>query len=87
VSDAVAFYKAFAMTSVKMNPADELDVHDPHTLTVIRDRDMTLLDIMRHSSANDMVAREWVTDFRSHGAVRISSSTSGRDGWPLSIPS
>jgi len=63
VSDAVAFYKAFAMTSVKMNPSDELDVHDPHTLTVIRDRDMTLLDIMRHSAPHDMVAREWVTGF------------------------
>jgi triphosphoribosyl-dephospho-CoA synthase len=63
VSDAIAFYKAFAMTSVKMNPADDLDVHDPHTLTVIRDRDMTLLDIMRHSAVNDMVAREWVTGF------------------------
>ncbi len=43
VSDAVAFYKAFAMTSVKMNTTDELDVNDPHTLTVIRERDMTLL--------------------------------------------
>jgi triphosphoribosyl-dephospho-CoA synthase len=64
VSDAVAFYKAFALTSVRMNVTDDLDVHDPHTLTMIRDRDMTLLDIMRHSSANDMVAREWVTGFR-----------------------
>lgn len=63
VSDAIAFYKAFALTSVKMNAADELDVNDPHTLTLIRDRDMTLLDIMQHSAANDMVAREWVTGF------------------------
>ena len=63
VSDAVAFYKAFALTSVKMNVTDDLDVHDPHTLTVIRDRDMTLLDVMRHSAANDMVAREWMTGF------------------------
>ena len=63
VSDAVAFYKAFALTSVKMNVTDELDVHDPHTLTLIRDRDMTLLDVMQHSAANDMVAREWVTGF------------------------
>jgi triphosphoribosyl-dephospho-CoA synthase len=62
-SDAVAFYKAFAMTSVKMNATDELDVNDPHTLTLIRDRDMTLLDIMQHSAAHDMVAREWVTGF------------------------
>ena len=62
-SDAVAFYKAFAMTKVSMNATDELDVNDPHTLTLIRDRDMTLLDIMQHSAAHDMVAREWVTGF------------------------
>jgi triphosphoribosyl-dephospho-CoA synthase len=63
-SDAVAFYKAFALTSVKMNATDELDVNDPKAVAAIRDRDMTLLDIMHHSAANDMVAREWVTGFR-----------------------
>ena len=62
-SDAVAFYKAFALTSVRMNKTDELDVSDPHTLTLIRERDMTLLDIMQHSAPHDMVAREWVTGF------------------------
>ena len=62
-SDAVAFYKAFAMTSVRMNSDDELDVNDPHTLTLIRERDMNLVDIMQHSAANDMVARELVTGF------------------------
>lgn len=62
-SDAVAFYKAFAMTAVRMNETDELDVNDPHTLTLIRERDMNLLDIMQHSAAHDMVAREWVTGF------------------------
>jgi len=62
-SDAVAFYKAFASTAVKMNATDELDVNDPHTLTLIRDRDMTLADIMQHSAPRDMVAREWVTGF------------------------
>jgi triphosphoribosyl-dephospho-CoA synthase len=62
-SDAIAFYKAFAMTAVKMNATDELDVNDPRTLTLIRDREMTLLEIMQHSAAHDMVAREWVTGF------------------------
>jgi triphosphoribosyl-dephospho-CoA synthase len=62
-SDAIAFYKAFAMTDVRMNKTDELDVNDPHTLTLIRDRDMTLLDVMNHSAPHDMVAREWVTGF------------------------
>lgn len=62
-SDAVAFYRAFAMTAVKMNATDELDVNDPKSLTVIRERDLTLLDIMQHSAPHDMVAREWVTGF------------------------
>jgi triphosphoribosyl-dephospho-CoA synthase len=80
VSDAVAFYKAFAMTSVKMNATDDLDVHDPHTLTIIRDREMTLLGIMRHSAANDMVAREWVTGFplTRRGADLLIQSGPGR---------
>jgi triphosphoribosyl-dephospho-CoA synthase len=63
VSDAIAFYKAFAMTAVRIHATDDLDVNDPHTLTLIRDREMTLLDVMQHSAANDMVAREWVTGF------------------------
>jgi triphosphoribosyl-dephospho-CoA synthase len=32
VSDAVAFYKAFALTRVRMNTDDELDVNDPKAL-------------------------------------------------------
>lgn len=80
VSDAVAFYKAFAMTSVKINPADELDVHNPHTLTLIRDRELTLYDIMQHSAVNDMVAREWVTGFplTRRGADLLSHFGPGR---------
>ena len=79
-SDAVAFYKAFAMTSVRMNATDELDVNDPHTLTLIRDRGMTLLDIMQHSAAGDMVAREWVTGFRlsRRGADILRETCLGR---------
>jgi triphosphoribosyl-dephospho-CoA synthase len=80
VSDAVAFYKAFAMTSVKMKATDDLDVNDPHTLTIIRDRDITLLEIMRHSAENDMVAREWVTGFplTRRGADLLKQSGPGR---------
>jgi triphosphoribosyl-dephospho-CoA synthase len=79
-SDAVAFYKAFAMTSVKMNATDELDVNDPHTLTTIRERDMTLLDIMHHSAAQDMVTREWVNGFSltRRGADLLHQSGAGR---------
>ncbi len=63
VSDAVAFYKAFRLTCVRMNAKDELDVNDPKALDELRERNMTLLDVMHHSSANDMVAREWNNGF------------------------
>ena len=80
VSDTVAFYKAFAMTSVKMKATDELDVNDPRSLTAIRERDITLYDIMRHSAENDMVAREWVTGFplTRRGADLLKQFGAGR---------
>jgi triphosphoribosyl-dephospho-CoA synthase len=62
-SDAVAFFKAFAVTSVRVLPDDDLDVNDPATLAAIREKDMTLLDLMEHSAARDMVAREWINGF------------------------
>jgi triphosphoribosyl-dephospho-CoA synthase len=81
VSDAVAFYRAFALTSVRMNPTDELDVNDPKTLSVIRERDMTLLQVMQHSAPNDMVAREWVTGFllTRRAADMLHACGPGRD--------
>ena len=81
VSDAVAFYKAFGMTRVCMNASDELDVNDPTALNVLRDRELTLLDIMQHSAPNDMVAREWVTGFAHtrRGADLLKQSGTGRD--------
>jgi triphosphoribosyl-dephospho-CoA synthase len=62
-SDAVAFYRAFGLTKVRTYDEDELDVNDPKSLSELRDREMTLLDVMRHSAEHDMVAREWVLGF------------------------
>lgn len=80
VSDAVAFYKAFALTRVRMNRTDEIDVNDPRALDVLREKDMTLLDVMHHSAHNDMVAREWVTGFplSRRGADLLHTSGFGR---------
>ena len=64
VEDAVNFYQAFSLTKVRMLPGDPLDVTDPRALDVIRERGMTLLDVMDHSKEHDMVAREWVNGFR-----------------------
>ncbi|MGA2105298.1 triphosphoribosyl-dephospho-CoA synthase [Methanoregula sp.] len=81
VSDAVAFYKAFALTRVRMNESDELDVNDPKTLDDLRNRNMTLYDVMEHSSPNDMVAREWVNGFllTRRGADMLHQIGQGRE--------
>jgi len=80
-TDAVAFYKAFAMTGVRVLPSDELDVNDPGALRQIRDRDMSLLDVMQHSAERDMVAREWVMGFplTRRGADLLIRLGPGRD--------
>ncbi len=63
VEDAVAFYRAFALTRVRVNATDDLDVNDPAAMDALRDRGMTLLDVMVHSAELDMVAREWTNGF------------------------
>ena len=63
VDDAVAFYRAFALTRVRVAATDEIDVNDPAAADVLRARGMTLLDVMAHSAPRDMVAREWTNGF------------------------
>ncbi len=63
VEDAVAFYRAFALTQVRVAATDELDVNDPGAADALRARGMTLLDVMAHSAPRDMVAREWTNGF------------------------
>jgi triphosphoribosyl-dephospho-CoA synthase len=63
VDDAVAFYRAFSKTRVRVNAADDLDVNDPSALKTLRERGLTLFDVMAHSADRDMVAREWVNRF------------------------
>jgi triphosphoribosyl-dephospho-CoA synthase len=81
VSDAVAFYRAFALTAVRTYSTDAIDVNDPRALDMLREKEMTLLDVMHHSAKNDMVAREWVTGFplTRRGADLLHSSGNGRE--------
>ncbi len=80
-SDAVEFYHAFSLTSVRMLRSDELDVNDPMTIGRLKERGMTLLDVMRHSAPNDLVAREWTSGFAltRRAADLLHSSGTGRD--------
>ncbi|MDO5844541.1 MAG: triphosphoribosyl-dephospho-CoA synthase [Methanocorpusculum sp.] len=63
VEDAVLFYKAFGLTQVRMNKSDDIDVNDPASIQMLRDKKMTLYNVMEYSSENDMVAREWINGF------------------------
>ncbi len=63
VEDAIDFYAAFGLTRVRMAESDDLDVDDPASVAAIRERGMTLADIMAHSAPRDMVAREWTNGF------------------------
>ncbi len=79
-SDAVAFYRAFGLTKVRTYSEDDLDVNDPKSLSLLRERGMTLLDVMEYSAANDMVAREWITGFplTRRGADLLKQFGNGR---------
>lgn len=63
VEDAILFYDAFAHTEVRVHESDELDIRDPTVADKLRERGMTLYDVMAYSSDNDMVAGEWVSGF------------------------
>ncbi|MBN2733547.1 MAG: triphosphoribosyl-dephospho-CoA synthase [Methanomicrobiaceae archaeon] len=63
VEDAVLFYEAFGLTQVRMNDSDEMDVNDPSATDMLREKNMTLYDVMEYSSKCDMVCREWISGF------------------------
>ncbi|MDD3407828.1 MAG: triphosphoribosyl-dephospho-CoA synthase, partial [Methanomicrobium sp.] len=63
VEDAVLFYRAFGLTSVRMNESDEMDVNDPKAVLMLCEKNMTLYDVMEYSSKCDMVSKEWVSGF------------------------
>ncbi len=64
VEDAIAFYRAFQKSRVRVIPSHELDVDDPGMLEELRTRNMNLYDVMLYSAPRDMVAREWVNGFQ-----------------------
>lgn len=80
VQDAIEFYEAFGYTQVRIVETDDLDVNDPESIVMIKERSMTLNDIMAYSAPRDMVAREWANGFsltrrcanllHSHGSGR-----------------
>ncbi|HYA33399.1 MAG TPA: triphosphoribosyl-dephospho-CoA synthase [Candidatus Bathyarchaeia archaeon] len=77
IEDAVKFYEAFRHMHVRVEERHDLDVNDPSSLQKIRQRKLTLQDIMKLSSSSDTIAKEWVEGFPRtfHGAELISQYT------------
>ena len=75
VDDAAAFYRAFDHVDVAVPEpppdATELDVRlGSQAIPAVRDRGLTLEDIMELSAPRDGIAREWIGGFeRTFGAV------------------
>lgn len=87
VEDAVLFYEAFRKTKVRVISGDELDVNDPRAVDEIRQRMMTLFDVMLYSAKNDMVAREWINGFQltRQGADLLKTHGCGPDSIVLTF--
>jgi triphosphoribosyl-dephospho-CoA synthase len=82
VADAIEFYAAFGLTEVRVGESADLDVNDPASVAAIRERGMTLLDIMAYSADRDMVAREWTNGFSltRRSADLLHAHGPGREG-------
>ena len=61
--DAVDFYTAFEIAGARVAEVADLSLKDPASPDKIRSEGKTLLELMRLSSAHDLVAREWSRGF------------------------
>ncbi len=64
VEDAVELYRAFSEAKVKVKPVEDLDLGDTASIYKIRERGLTLFDLMEVSSSYDMIAEEWINGFQ-----------------------
>jgi triphosphoribosyl-dephospho-CoA synthase len=61
--DALRFYESFQSIDVRVQERHYLNVNDPASVHTIQKKKLTLLDIMRISSPNDTIAKEWIEGF------------------------
>jgi len=62
--DAVEFYRSFHSAGVRVNSVDEFDMQDESSIGSLRDRNVTLYDLMEISKGYDLIANEWTTGFK-----------------------
>jgi triphosphoribosyl-dephospho-CoA synthase len=62
-NDAVALYRAFAMSGVKVKDVGDPDLKDPSSIEEIKTKGTSLYQLMEISSSYDMIAREWIAGY------------------------
>ena len=72
--DAVEFYKAFNVAGVRVNSVDEFSLGDSESTTEIREKEVTLYELMEIAREYDLIANEWTSGFRRclEGAKNIT---------------
>lgn len=83
VDDSIHFYRAFEHVAVAVSdPPDELDEIDVRrgedAIGALRERELSLFDVMELSAENDGVAREWVSRFER--TFRLADRLAALDG-------
>ncbi|WP_440945842.1 triphosphoribosyl-dephospho-CoA synthase [Methanosarcina sp. T3] len=61
--DAVEFYRAFGHAGVRVNSVEEFDLEDPEATADLRERNITLYDLMEIARGYDLIANEWTSGF------------------------
>lgn len=64
VDDSVELYQAFEAAGVKVKHVNDLDLADPYSIGKIKSKQITLFQLMEIASSRDMIAREWIWDYR-----------------------
>lgn len=81
VEDALQVYLSFGPAGVKVRKVDEFDLSDTKAIEDIKDKRMTLYQLMEMSSTYDIIAREWISGFTCCAqCARILTKEMGNHG-------
>ena len=61
--DAVDFYSCFGISGVRVNPVEEFDLQKDSAVTDLKEKHVSLYDLMVIARSYDMIANEWSSGF------------------------
>ncbi|MCD4703113.1 MAG: triphosphoribosyl-dephospho-CoA synthase [Methanosarcinaceae archaeon] len=62
-NDAIQFYRTFSCAGVNVTDVEEFDLQDRRSIDSLKERGVSLYDLMEISKGYDQIAREWTTGF------------------------